>query len=131
MVGSVDGATLEAWFTRMGWRVDRKDDTTLRVTPPGDSPPAFYARCAESWVLLAIVPVIARGGPRPPDLSRRLLAVTRDMRLAKLAYDEDGDVLLSAELPTESLVFTELCDTAERMVRYAAHYRAYLTGASG
>lgn len=127
----VDVAVLTSWFTQLGWSIRKKDETTLRVTPPSLDVPPFYVRLAENWLLLAMMPVVPRDAPRPRDLSRRMLAVNRDMRLAKLAYDEDGDVILAAELPTESLDFSEVRDAAERMARYALHYREYLTKARG
>jgi hypothetical protein len=123
----IDAETLIAWFGEMGWELVATDAVTMRARPPsGDVP--FFVRRSEHWLMLAIVPVLPAGVPRPPDLARRLLAVNRDMRLAKLGFDEEGDVVLAAELPTESLDKSEVRDAAERMVRYAAHYRSYLTG---
>lgn len=122
----IDEETLIAWFDEMGWRAVPTDAVTLRAHPPSSDVP-FFVRRSEHWLLLAIVPVLPKSAPRPADLSRRLLAVNRDMRLAKFGLDEERDVVLSAELPTESLDKSEVRDAAERMVRYAKHYRSYLT----
>lgn len=122
----IDEETLTAWFDEMGWRLVPADAVTLRAHPPSSDVP-FFVRRSEHWLLLAIVPVLPKDAPRPPDLSRRLLAVNRDMRLAKFALDEEGDVLLAAELPTESLEAADLEDALARIVRYARHYRDYLT----
>jgi hypothetical protein len=54
--------------------------------------------------------------------------VNRDMRLAKYAYDPDGSIALTAELPTESLDASELRDAVQRMARYVVHYQTYLRG---
>ena len=118
---------IKEWLHAAGWRCADERGNTLRIAGPGLEPLPFFVRCTENWLLLAIVPAIAAGAPRPPDLSRRLLAVNRDMRMAKYSYDEDGDVALTAELPTESLHFSELRDAITRMARYAHHYREYLT----
>jgi hypothetical protein len=121
-----DGEALRSWLDRMGWRLLDADGATLRVAPADRDDLSIFARVDRHWLMLGIVSVLPRGR-RPPDLARRLLAVNRDMRVAKFAYDEDGDVLLTAELPTESLDFAELEDALLRMVRYAVHYRTYLT----
>ena len=122
----LDAATLRDWLARMGWSVVSDDGATLRVCPPAGAPLPMFVRLTEAWLLVAIVPALP-DGPRPDDLYRRLLAVNRDMRLAKFALDEDDDVTLAAELPTEALDYAELEDALARMVRYARHYRAYLT----
>ena len=42
-------------------------------------------------------------------------------------YDDDNDIALTAELPTESLDVSELRDVVNRMAKYVDHYRGYLT----
>ena len=120
-------STIQQWLQEIGWRFEAEDDSTLRIVCPDVENLPFFARCTEHWLLLAIVPAIARTAPRPPDLARRLLAVNRDMKLAKYAYHENGDVALTAELPTESLDASELRDAVQRMARYAEHYKSYLS----
>jgi hypothetical protein len=119
-------STIQQWLQEIGWGHELQDANTLRIVCPDLENLPFYARCTEHWLLLAIVPALPCDASRPPDLARRLLAVNRDMRLAKYAYDEDGDVALTAELPTESLDASELRDAVERMARYAEHYKSYL-----
>ena len=123
----MDMTTVTAWLQVFGWTHERVDESTLRLyrEPTQDAP--FYLRLTSNWILLKIAPVLDPAASRPPDIARRLLAVNRDIRLAKFAYAEDGDVVLAAELPTESLDQSELRDAIERMRRYAAHYSAYLT----
>jgi hypothetical protein len=54
---------------------------------------------------------------------------------AKFAYDEDGDVVLTVELPTESLDFSEikiaLTDLIDNAVRHRATLRAAAAAARG
>jgi hypothetical protein len=123
----IDLNTVSAWLRDLGWSYELEDESTLRVVAPAIGPSQFFIRCAGNWLLLAIVGVLDPSAKRPGDLARRLLAVNRDMRIAKFAYDEDGDVTLTAELPTESLCAAELRDVLQRMPRYVDHYRGYLT----
>ncbi|MGK3998331.1 YbjN domain-containing protein [Sorangium sp. So ce1024] len=64
-------------------------------------------------------------------LLRHLLEANRDMRVAKFALDDRNEVLLCAELPTESLDRSEFVDAVERIIEYAATYRHMLFGAGG
>ena len=122
----VDVGTVRSWLDRMGWSVRSVAGVTLVAESPLAADVPIFVRCAAHWLMLAVVPALP-AGPRPADLPRRLLAVNRDMRLAKFGFDEDGDVILAAELPTESLDFAEVEDALARLVRYARHYRGYLT----
>jgi hypothetical protein len=123
----IEVSTIQQWLQEIGWSCEVQDESTLRIVCPDLPALPFFARLTENWLLLAIVPVIASAAPRPPDLARRLLAVNRDMRLAKFAYHENGDVALTVELPTESLDGSELHDAVQRMARYVEHYRSYLS----
>jgi len=115
------------WLHSFGWQCDQVDTNTLRIRRSVADPIAFFVRSTTDWLLLKVIHVLPTNGSRPGDLSRRLLAVNRDIRLAKFVYEEDGDVALSAELPTESLQRSELRDAVDRMSRYVEHYRAYLS----
>ena len=75
-----------------------------------------------------MLPMLAPNDLRPDDLSRRLLAANREMRVAKYALDKNGEVVLCAELPTESLDFAELADAVERMRQYAADFDQEIRG---
>ena len=93
-------------------------------TPRSDRIPPFYVQVGENWVLLSMLPMLGRHAYRPEDLSRRLLAANRDMRLAKFALDKNGAVVLCAELPTESLDASEIADAVRRMIHYARVFAA-------
>jgi hypothetical protein len=127
-----DLPTLESWITKLGFETTTIDATTLGIRPPasmdaGGRPlPPFVVQWAANWVVLSIVPVIAPGEYRAEDLGRRLLMANRDMRLAKFALDSSHAVLLCAELPTESLDYSEVENALTRMVHYARRFRAEL-----
>ena len=142
----IDLALLERWIHAVGFDlvpegsadVDPQEPfstrtvespTTLRILPrDGKSPelPPFFLQRGENWILLSILPVFSADAWLSGDLYRRLLSVNRDMRIAKFALGADGEVVLCAELPTESLDRSEIVDAVERMVKYIAHYREYL-----
>lgn len=127
VASNMDMSTVKDWLDSFGWQCLTVDDTTLRIFRSPDDDVDFFLRNTSNWILLKIVPAIRPTAIRPTDLARRLLAVNRDIRLAKFAYEEDGDVALAAELPTESLDPSELRDAIERMRRYVDHYRSYLS----
>lgn len=123
----VDNDTLEQWIHKLGYELEREGPAAYRVLPPdGDDLPSFFVQRSENWVLMSILPVLDLSQNRPDDIYFRLLTVNRDLRIAKLALDEDDQVVLCAELPTESLDYSEFADAASRMVKYVRHYRDYL-----
>lgn len=126
-VGVIDLPTLQSWIEELGFRAESVDATTLRIRPAeGDPLPPFIVQWTQNWVVLSILPLFSRSSYRGEDLDRRLLAANREMRLAKFALDKNHAVVLSAELPTESLDYSEVEDALERMVQYARRFRAEL-----
>lgn len=126
----IDLPTLQSWIEKLGFDVTTVDATTLRIRPPAsegqEALPPFIVQHSENWVVLSILPMITPGTYREADLGRRLLAANRDMRLAKFALDKSRAVVLCAELPTESLDYSEIADALHRMVEYARRFLAEL-----
>ncbi len=121
----IDVATLQGWIERLGYNAALDSPTMLRLTAREGAPlPSFFVQCTENWVLLSVLELLSGDAFRPKNLGRRLLAANREMRVAKFALDEDGEVLLCAELPTESLDLSELADAVHRMAQYARRFRA-------
>jgi Putative bacterial sensory transduction regulator len=128
----LDQKTLRAHLDALGWAYTERDARTLhveRVTPQG--PVQVYLRLDEHWLVASVVPFLAMGKRTSFELSRWLLRMNRDMQQAKFAYDEDGDVVLALELPTESLDFSEIRAGLENLVSYAIAHRSTLRAASG
>lgn len=123
-----DLPTLESWIAKLGFSATRVDDTTLRLRPPEGKLPPFFLEWTPNWAVLSILPIVEPGEYRAEDLGRRLLAANRDMRLAKFALDKNRAVVLCAELPTESLDFSEVESALTRMVQYARRFRRELLG---
>jgi hypothetical protein len=129
----IDLPTLRSWIHQAGHPTTLEDDRTLRIHPAEGSPetltlPPFFAQLGEDWLLLSMRPLLAPGAPRPEGLSRRLLAQNREMRLAKLALDQDGTVVLCAELPTESLDASEVRDAVSRISAYGERFLSDVLG---
>ena len=130
----IDVTILRGWVEALGYDATSEGATTLRIRPrpgahegeaPSSAPlPPFFLQLSENWVLLSMLPMLARGAYRPEDLGRRLLAANREMRLAKFALDKNGAVVLCAELPTESLDASEIADAVQRMTHYARRFVA-------
>lgn len=120
--------TVQGWIEQLDYEVTREQPKLLRLRPKSaarSALPPFFVQCSEHWVMLSILPVLP-GEHEAYDLPRRLLALNRDMRIAKFALGEHREVVLCAELPTESLDFAEVADAVERLVKYYFHYRDYL-----
>ena len=81
-------------------------------------------------VIASIVPFLTTRGDNSFELARWLLRMNRDMYQCKFAYDEDGDVVLTVELPTESLDSSEVETALTSLVRHAAEHRATLRAAA-
>jgi hypothetical protein len=124
----IDLPTLESWIAKLGFQSAAVDASTLRIRPNGggDDLPPFFVQWTENWVVLSILPILSAGEYRGEDLGRRLLMANRDMRLAKFALDRNRAVVLCAELPTESLDYSEVENALSRMVQYARRFRKEL-----
>lgn len=119
----IDVPTLQGWLDKLGFDTapENRGALRLRRRSPASGPrlPPFFIQCSEHWVLLSMLPLIAAGEWRPDDLGQRMLAANREMRVAKFATDKNNDLVLCAELPTESLDYSELADAVARMEQYA------------
>lgn len=78
--------------------------------PTGSGNARVVVRHAGSWLYMAVMPFLEPdsvkpwgGGKYPTRFLGRILAVNSNLSLVKFALDEDGDLSLRAELPTESL----------------------------
>jgi hypothetical protein len=124
-----DVAQIQAWFDKLGY-APHAERGMLRVKHPSITHPPFFAQISDNWLLLSILPVLGPDDFRPDDLGVRLMLENRAMRMAKYAVDANDAIVLCAELPTESLDFSELEAAADRLVRYAHALRAELGAVS-
>ncbi|MCA9573880.1 MAG: YbjN domain-containing protein [Polyangiales bacterium] len=127
----LDDATLAEYLDRLGWERSPHGEGTLRAvrdTPQGDV--AVYLRLSSDWLIASVVPFLVTGGDNNFDLARWLLRMNRDMAMTKFAYDDDGDVVLTVEVPTESLDYEEVCAALTGLVEHTVMHRATLRAAS-
>ncbi len=125
----IDTATLQGWIEELGYDTALDSASMLRLTARAGAPlPSFFVQCTENWVLLSVLGLLDADTFRPDDLGRRLLAANREMRVVKFALDENGEVILCAELPTESLDPSELADAVGRLAAIARRFRGDFLG---
>lgn len=117
----------------LGWKVTPHDDAgTLRSTHQTDEGEVrVFVRLQKNWLIASVVPFLATRGKNSFELARWLLRVNRDMYQAKFAYDEDGDVVLTLELPTESLDPSEIRGALTTLLDQTVAHRRTLRLASG
>jgi hypothetical protein len=128
---AVTEADLPKILTSLGWEPRVLGEHTWRCTLTGGAGTIrLVARHAGEWVYLSILPFFDKdsvkpwgGGSFPAGFLGRLLAVNRNLTLVKFALDDDGDVMLCTELPTESLQKSEVETAATLLVRTTEQYR--------
>ena len=115
----------------MGWKATPHGDQTHRVVRTTDEGElVVYVRLTDNWLIGSVVPFLTTKGDNSFELARWLLRMNRDMYQCKFAYDEDGDVVLTVELPTESLDATEVKGALATLVEHAVEHRATLRKAA-
>lgn len=115
----------------LGWQPRVLGEKTWRCTlRSGVGTIRLVTRHAGEWLYLSILPFFEPdsvkpwgAGKYPTGFLGRLLAVNRNLTLVKFALDDDGDVVLKTELPTESLQRSEVETAATILVRTTEQYR--------
>jgi sensor domain CHASE-containing protein len=123
----IDTPTLAKWLDDLGFVTEPHGDQTFRCrrdTAEGEV--VVFVRLSEAWLIASVVPFLATSGDNPFELARWLLRMNRDMQLRKFAYDEDGDVVLTVEVPVESLDFSEAEEALLGLVADAVKHRGTL-----
>ena len=130
-----DLSTLQRWIGELGFDVATEPSGALRLLPRGADAsrrqPPLFVQWSQNWILLAVLPVWRRDEPVPDDVHLQLLLANREMRLAKFALDAEDDVVLCAELPTESLQYDEFADAVTRIRGYVRTWREKMGLTSG
>lgn len=122
-----DDATLLGYLDSMGFALEERGIRTYhhrRSTSEG--PLEIFFRFSDAWMIATIVPFLATHGEGGLDLYRWLLRENREIELGKFALDEDGDVVLTVELPTESLDRSEVERAMTALVNAAVEHRRAL-----
>jgi len=133
MLGLImDEATLARTLKEIGWDAKPHSSDTFRATHETEEGElVIYVRLSDNWLIASVVPFLTTHGDNSFELARWLLRMNRDMYQCKFAYDEDGDVVLTVELPTEALDFGEIEAALKGMLQHAVEHRATLRKAAG
>ncbi len=122
----LDGQGVEEYLARDGWPFERVDQFTWRSGFRGESSSfRFFLRLTENWVFFTIVPFVVapRGEKNALRLYSHLLKLNREINMAKFAIDDDSDVILTVEMPTDQLNETEFKNALDALSYYAdRHY---------
>ncbi|MBX3247559.1 MAG: CesT family type III secretion system chaperone [Myxococcales bacterium] len=127
----LDESALRKHLATLGWGAVDHGAATFRcshATEEGEV--VVYLRLQEHWLVGSVVPFLSTKGDNSFELARWLLRMNRDMHQVKFAYDEDGDVILTVELPTESLDYSEIRAALEGLVAQAVKHRRTLRAAA-
>ena len=127
----MDEATLSRTLGEIGWKPNPHGEGTFKTVHETDEGELIaYVRLTDNWLIASIVPFLTTRGDNSFELARWLLRMNRDMYQCKFAFDEDGDVVLTVELPTESLDFGEIEAALKSLVDHAVEHRATLRKAA-
>ena len=113
------------FFSRYGWQCDRRRHDLFRTGFVGDHGQfEIWVRHADPWLYFTINPFVDRDGEahQGPVLDL-LLRANHALNMAKFALDNDGDVSLSVELPTEGFGYSQFADALTALSHYADAYR--------
>jgi hypothetical protein len=120
------GKGVEEFMAKDGWPYERVDDNTWRSGFRGDvNSFRFFVRLTDNWIFFTIVPFVVapKNEASALGLYRHLLKLNREINMAKFAIDDDADVVLTVELPTENLDEGEFKDALDALSYYAdRHY---------
>ena len=112
---------ISAYFRRYAWACEQIDATLWRTTFSTEFEAEFdlYVMLSEEWVHFAVSPFVP---PPQADCQDRLyealLQLNLQMRLVTFALDDEGDVNLTAELPTRNFSYPIFELTVDTLVAY-------------
>ncbi|MFO0562140.1 MAG: YbjN domain-containing protein [Polyangiales bacterium] len=128
---ALDAKEIPGVLRGLKWEPRAIDDRTWRATlQTSVGVVRVVVRHAGAWLYLSIIPFFEPGtidrwgaGTYPIGFLGRLLAVNRNLNMVKFALDDDGDVVLKSELPTENLQASEVAEAVSQLLKTAEQYR--------
>ena len=126
----MNAKTIQGWIEKRGFAVSAKEPHLLVVkwSAPFAKKrplPPLYVQTSDNWLVLSVLPVDVSPAYALSGLSRALLAINRKMPVVKFALGEQDEVVLCAELPTESLDEGELLGAMETLLDALDAYGDY------
>jgi hypothetical protein len=123
---------VSSWLEEMGWTATKRDERTFQCShKTSEGKFRIFVRVMDNWLVASVIPFLETKGDNSFELSRWLLRQNRDMNQAKFAYDEEGDVIMTVELPTETLDAGEVQGALAALLDSAVKHRRTLRLASG
>jgi|HubBroStandDraft_6_1064221.scaffolds.fasta_scaffold157124_2 hypothetical protein len=118
-------AEVRACLEGDGWPVDLLSDVTMRSRfRCGERIFPLFVHLEDAYMTFAVIPFARLPIDEAGDfMADRLLALNREMNMAKFSVDEDGDVVLSVEYPLADLDPSEVRDAVDVLSFYAEKYR--------
>src|SRR5690349_16152349 len=100
---------ISGFFDAYGWQYERREGAVFRTGFLGETGQYdIWLRVTDAWIYFAISPYLPRSEhPHGDSVLTTILRANHELNLAKFAIDEDGDVLLSVELPLEGFGYTQ------------------------
>lgn len=119
--------TVHEFFKRYGWQFEYDPGTRTWLTGFRGDTSNFdvLVHLTDDWLYFIVSPFV--NAPRDEACERplylHLLRVNHAINMAKFSVDSDGDVVLTVELPTENLDYSEFADGINALSYYAdQHY---------
>jgi hypothetical protein len=114
--------TIDSFFEQYGWTFEKSGEDLWFTGFRGDvSNYRIFIKVTEHWAYFTIAPFVV--APKDEDCTRRLnwhlLRLNRDINMAKFCLDADGDVVLTVEMPTESLDYGQFSEALGALSYYA------------
>ena len=125
----VTAETIESYFEKYEWTYERVDDSHFVTGFKSNIVDIFsiYITLTPNWVYFTISPFLQ--DPIDPEceckLYKHLLQLCQQMNMAKFTVNTEGVVILTVELPSENLAYSEFVDALETLSYYADE--TYLT----
>lgn len=110
-----------ALFERYEWSYEAVDDEIWRASFATDRDEDFdlYVASSDDWLHFAVTPFTPLPTPQcESQLYTALLQLNQQMRLARLAVDEDGDVNLLLDLPLVAVTEDTFAIAMDTIVYY-------------
>lgn len=122
-----------SFFETYGWQFERQGPGLYRTGFVGDTGHYdIWVRVGQHWVYFTINPYVERPEDEPHGacVQRLLLEANHELNMAKFAVDDDGDVLLTVELPRIAFGYSHFADALTALSHYADAYNDRFQNAS-
>lgn len=128
---SITAETIHDFFNQYGWEYDYDEEHHAWHTGFRGKTSNFtvFVQLTENWLVFSVVPYV--NAPEDEEclanLHTFLLRLNCIINMAKFSLDDDGDVMLTVELPTDGLTYSQFFDGLNAVSFYAdEHYLSVL-----